>query len=76
MLQEALSGAQGKMADSYRVTPTALRPAEPATGLSMQRVDGTALSGSSYSFTLQLKQLESADGKRWTYFDYAKPERH
>lgn len=76
VLQEALSGAQGKAADSYRVTPTVLRPTAPATGLGMQRVDGTALSASSYSFTLQLKQLESADGKRWTYFDEARPERH
>ncbi|WP_346949045.1 alkaline phosphatase family protein [Dyella sp.] len=76
VLSEALGGALGKAEDSYRVTPTELRPAQASTGLSMQRVDGSALPASSYNFSLQLKQLESADGKRWTYFDYAKPDRH
>ncbi|WP_266156277.1 hypothetical protein [Dyella silvatica] len=33
------------------------------------------VSGCRRSFVPQLKQLES-DGKRWTYFDLAKPERH
>jgi arylsulfatase A-like enzyme len=74
VLHEALGGALGRNADTYRVTPAELRPAQSATGLQVQRVDGSTLPATSYSFTLQLKQLES-DGKRWTYFDYARPER-
>ena len=74
VLHEALSGSLGRPADSYRVTSTELRPPQPASGLSMRRIDGSALSGDSYSFALHLKQLES-DGKRWIYFDEAKPER-
>jgi arylsulfatase A-like enzyme len=74
VLHEALGGALGRNADAYRVTPAELRPAQSATGLQVQRVDGSTLPATSYSFTLQLKQLES-DGKRWTYFDYARPER-
>ena len=74
VLHEALSGVLGRNVDAYRVAPAELRPSQAATGLQVQRVDGSALPATSYSFTLQLKQLES-DGKRWTYFDYAKPDR-
>lgn len=75
VLHEALNGTLAKSADAYRVAPAELRPSQAATGLQVQRVDGSALPATSYNFTLQLKQLES-DGKHWTYFDYAKPERH
>ena len=75
VLHEALSGTLGKSTDAYRVAPAELRPSQAAAGLKVQRVDGSALPATSYSFTLQLKQLES-DGKHWTYFDYAKPDRH
>jgi Uncharacterized proteins of the AP superfamily len=75
VLHEALAGARGRPLPSYHVTPTSLQPKEPATGLSMQRVDGSPLSATRFDFTVQLKQL-SADGKSWTYFDQAGPERH
>ncbi|WP_266170881.1 alkaline phosphatase family protein [Dyella subtropica] len=75
VLHEALGGALGQAADSYRLTPSELRPQEAATGLATQRIDGSTVAASSFNFVVQLKQLESADGKRWTYFDLAKPER-
>lgn len=73
-LREALTGQQGRPLDSYQVTPDQLRPAQPARGLSLQRIDGSALPGSSYTFHVQLKQLRGTDG-HWTYFDLAAPER-
>jgi len=74
VLHEALSGERGKPVDAYRVSPVLLRPAQPATGLSMQRVDGSPLPAHQFDFALHLKQLES-DGQHWTYFDMAAPER-
>ncbi|HEV2679473.1 MAG TPA: alkaline phosphatase family protein [Rhodanobacter sp.] len=74
VLHEALAGTLTRPLTDYRMTPTTVQPKEPATGLSMQRVDGSPLSATSFDFTLQLKQL-SADGKSWTYFDQAGPER-
>lgn len=75
VLHEALTGSLAQPLEAYRVQPSELRPAQAATGLTTQRIDGSTLPATSYSFVLQLKQLES-DGKRWTYFDLAKPERH
>ena len=74
VLHEALAGEQAKAVDAYRVTSTQLRPAQPATGLNTQRVDGSTLRAEQFNFTLHLKQLES-DGQHWTYFDMAAPER-
>jgi predicted AlkP superfamily pyrophosphatase or phosphodiesterase len=74
VLHEALAGTLTRPLTDYHVTPTTVQPKEPATGLSMQRVDGSPLSATSFDFTLRLKQL-SADGKNWTYFDQAGPER-
>ncbi len=74
VLREALSGSLGRAADSYHVSSSLRRPAQPATGLSMQRVDGSPLAAKQYDFALHLKQLES-DGQHWTYFDMAAPER-
>ncbi|WP_266156280.1 alkaline phosphatase family protein [Dyella silvatica] len=75
VLHEALTGPLAQPLEAYHVQPAELRPSQPATGLTTQRIDGSPLPATSYSFVLQLKQLES-DGKRWTYFDLAKPERH
>ncbi|HWX64939.1 MAG TPA: alkaline phosphatase family protein [Rhodanobacter sp.] len=74
VLHEALAGTLTRPLTDYHMTPTTVQPKEPATGLSMRRVDGSPLSATSFDFTLQLKQL-SADGKTWTYFDQAGPER-
>ena len=74
-LHEALTGALMRPLTDYRVKPTTLQPRQPATGLTMQRIDGSALSAASFDFAVKLKQL-SADGKSWTYFDQARPERH
>jgi predicted AlkP superfamily pyrophosphatase or phosphodiesterase len=75
VLHEALAGTRMRPLADYRVTPASLQPKEPATGLSMRRVDGSPLSATRFDFTVQLKQL-SADGKSWIYFDQAGPERH
>ncbi len=75
VLHEALAGMLMRPLADYRVTPTSLQPKKPATGLSMQRVDGSPLSATRFDFTVQLKQL-GADGKNWIYFDQAGPERH
>ena len=72
VLHEALLGPLAKPVASYTVVPTALQPASPASGLRMQRVDGTALDTTQFTFTLRMKQLQSA-GKTWTYFDQAGP---
>jgi len=75
VLHEALAGTRMRPLTDYRVTPTSLQPKEAATGLSMQRIDGSPLSATRFGFTVQLKQL-SVGGKSWTYFDQAGPERH
>jgi arylsulfatase A-like enzyme len=74
VLRESLNGALARPVDVYKVIPASLRPTQPATGLSAQRVDGTPLPQRQFSFVLQMKQLQ-ADGKIWTYFDQASPER-
>lgn len=74
VLHEALSGTLTRPLDAYQLKPAELRPAQPASGLTMQRVDGSTSPGSSYSFVVQLKQLQT-DGKTYTYFDLARPER-
>ena len=73
-LREALAGTPGRSPVSYRLTTAELHPAQPATGLHMQRIDGSALPATRYSFTVKLKQLHQG-GKRWTYFDQAGPDR-
>lgn len=75
VLHEALAGTLMRPLTDYHMTPTALQPKQPATQLDMQRVDGSPLSTTRFDFTVQLKRL-SADGKSWTYFDQAGPERH
>ena len=74
VLHESLTGALAKPIDSYNVVPTTLQPANPASGLRMQRVDGSSLSATQFNFILQMKQLRS-DDKTWTYFDQASPDR-
>ncbi len=75
VLHEALNGELARPLDAYQVKPATLRPASAATGLSVQRIDGSSTPAKSYSFSLQLKQLQ-ADGKTYTYFDFARPERN
>ncbi|WP_243050431.1 alkaline phosphatase family protein [Dyella sp. RRB7] len=74
VLHEALNGTLAKPLEAYQVKPAALHPATPATGLAVQRVDGSRTPATQYSFVVQLKQLQ-ADGQTYTYFDFAKPER-
>ncbi|MBB3227979.1 arylsulfatase A-like enzyme [Luteibacter sp. Sphag1AF] len=74
VLHEALEGKAGRAADTYRVVPADVRTDE-ATGLTMQRIDGSALPASTYRFILRTKRLN--DGERdYIYFDEAKAERH
>jgi len=75
VLHEALAGTLARPLDSYKITPTALQPKQAATDLRMQRIDGSPLDATNFNFTVKLKQL-STDGKSWTYFDQAGPERH
>ena len=74
VLHEALAGTLARPLTDYHVMPATLQPKQPATDLHMQRVDGSPLPTTRFDFTVQLKQL-GADGKRWTYFDQAGPER-
>jgi arylsulfatase A-like enzyme len=74
VLHEALTGPLARPLTGYQVKPAALQPSEPATNLTTQRIDGSHLPATNYSFTIQLKQL-STDGKTWTYFDQAGPVR-
>ncbi|OOG62878.1 hypothetical protein B0E46_11705 [Rhodanobacter sp. B04] len=74
-LHEALTGALMRPLSGYRVKAAVLQPKQPATGLSMQRIDGSPLNTTHFDFAVKLKQL-STDGKSWTYFDQAGPERH
>ena len=74
VLHEALAGRLAQPVSAYRVTPAQLRPAQPATGLSMQRIDGSPLKATQFDFTVQLKQLQQGE-QRWTYFDQAGPQR-
>ena len=74
VLHEALAGPLARPLTDYHVMPTTLQPKQPATDLHMQRVDGSPLPATRFDFTVQLKQL-GTDGKRWTYFDQAGPER-
>lgn len=74
VLHEALTGPLKRALADYRVTPTMLRPKQPATALHRQRMDGTAMKTSRFDFTVKLKRL-GADGRSWTYFDQAGPER-
>ena len=76
VLREALEGSLGHTPDSYRVATATLAPVQPAVGLSMERVNGSRLPATQYSFTLQLKQLQDTNGEHWTYFDSARPDRH
>ena len=74
-LHEALTGALMRPLSGYRVKAAVLQPKQLATGLSMQRIDGSPLNTTHFDFAVKLKQL-STDGKSWTYFDQAGPERH
>ncbi|WP_132145930.1 alkaline phosphatase family protein [Luteibacter rhizovicinus] len=74
VLREALEGGEGRAVDAYRVSPADVRTDE-ATGLSMQRIDGSASPATTYRFTLKTKQLEDG-GRKYIYFDEAKAERH
>lgn len=74
VLHESLSGPLGQPVNTYTVTPSTLQPSRVASGLSMQRVDGSTLPTTQFSFVLQMKQLQSG-GKTWTYFDQASPLR-
>jgi arylsulfatase A-like enzyme len=74
VLKESLVGPLAQSVDSYSVRSTNAQSAAPATGLSMQRVDGSSLPATRFNFVLQMKQLQSGD-KTWTYFDQASPQR-
>lgn len=74
VLKESLVGPLAQGLDTYRATTTTAQSAAPATGLSMQRVDGSPLSATQFNFVLQMKQLHSGD-TTWTYFDQASPQR-
>ncbi len=75
VLHEALAGQLARPLTAYRLKRAALRPKQPATGLSMQRIDGSPLRASRFDFTVELKRLGSGD-RQWTYFDQAAAERH
>jgi hypothetical protein len=75
VLHEALAGSLGRPLGDYHLSPSVLRPKQAATGLQMQRVDGSPLPTTRFDFTVQLKRLDS-DGKHWTYFDQAGPQRN
>jgi arylsulfatase A-like enzyme len=75
VLHEALTGALARPLSDYRVTPTAVRPTQPATGLKTIRIDGAPLHTTTYSFIVQQKQL-GFDGRHWIYFDQAAADRH
>ena len=73
-LREALTGPASRPLDDYRVQPATLQPAAPATGLTTQRIDGSPLPATQYSFEITLKKLRLGD-TTWTYFDQAAPRR-
>ncbi len=75
VLHEALTGALARPLSDYAVKPAAIRPAQPATGLTTVRIDGAPLPATRYSFTVRQKRL-SFDGRSWTYFDQAAADRH
>lgn len=75
VLHEALDGKLARPLTDYQLEPASLQPKQPATGLSMQRVDGSPLPMTNFDFTVKLKRL-STDGKTWTYLDQAGAERH
>ncbi|MHA6206209.1 alkaline phosphatase family protein [Dyella soli] len=75
VLHEALNGTLARPLDAFQVTSAQWRPAQAATGLSVQRIDGSSLPASEYSFVVQLKRLQT-EGTTYTYFDFARPERH
>jgi arylsulfatase A-like enzyme len=78
VLFEAL--VHGVALDAYRVAPQVMRPAAPATGLTVRLPtdpDGKDVAPklSSYNFELHTKSL-SFGGQTYTYFDFAKAARH
>jgi hypothetical protein len=74
VLGEALTGAHARPLDGYHVTRDIIAPSSPARGLTMQRVDGSALPATDYTFHLRIQRLR--DGRReYIYFDQAAPER-
>lgn len=75
VLHEALTGTLARPLSDYAVKPAAIRPAQPATGLTTVRIDGAPLPATRYSFTVRQKRL-SFDGRTWTYFDQAAADRH
>jgi hypothetical protein len=75
VLREALAGGLGAARESYRVEAMELRPPRAAGGLTTQRIDGTVIAPRRFSFVVQLKQLTSPDGRKWRYFDLARPIR-
>ena len=74
VLHEALTGALARPLSDYAVKPAAIRPAQPATGLTTVRIDGAPLPATRYSFTVRQKRL-SFDGRTWIYFDQAAADR-
>lgn len=72
-LDEALVG--GKAVTDYTVTPSALSPATPATGLSMVLPTNTPdASKTAYTFQMKVKDL-AVGGQTYRYFDSAKATR-
>jgi len=70
VLREALSGHDDR---GLTVKPVDVTT-DDATDLTLRRVDGSPMTGSTYRFVLKTKRLE--DGSRsYTYFDEAKAER-
>jgi len=73
-LLEALRGSWQVEPTAYAVTPRAISPAQPATGLAVKSPLGAATGKTSYDFTLHIKELRYKDDS-YTYFDFAKAER-
>lgn len=74
ILLEALNGHAHVEAAAYSVTPRIVSPRTPATGLSVKTPVGADSRKTSYSFSLQVKELR--DGTQlYTYFDWARAER-
>jgi len=74
-LLEALRGSSQVEPTAYAVTPRAISPARPATGLTVRSPLGAATDKTSYDFTLYIKELRYK-GDSYTYFDFAKAERN
>jgi hypothetical protein len=73
-LREALTGDRGLAPAAYSASRSDIATAE-TVGLSMLRADGSASAATRYRFVLHLQRVD-INGKRYTYFDSAKAERH